>query len=308
MSSLKRIVCLANSWKLQERCIAGIDIDTGRWIRPVCDLYPNDGRVPRHIRLVEGREAELLDILEIPLAETGKDFGFESENLTILPGKWQLLGKATPADIFKYLRNHPCILHNSIKYVKVSFLQSLPFQQRLTLQLVHVVKFFVQSTESSQGSKQWKGTIETASGQKLTDVKITDPAFVKKLEAGYQIKGEYLVTVSLSIPWRPDNWEDEAPCWKLIAGVIEIPKSTNQLSTVDIVDKSNLIAQTDREMQRIGWDVDQGRKYLQQNFNKQSRQLLTLAELTQFLNYLKSIPNPSPWNLPDYDDIDDIPY
>lgn len=31
-----------------------------------------------------------------------------------------------------------------------------------------------------------------------------------------------LITVSLSMPWRPDGWEGDDPCWKLIAGVIEL--------------------------------------------------------------------------------------
>lgn len=120
---------------------------------------------------------------------------------------------------------------------------------------------------------------------------------------GYQTTGEYLVTVSLGMPWTPDNWEGEAPCWKLIAGVIEIPKSANQQNAVDLVDRSDLIAQTDREMQRIGWNVDQGRKYLQQNFNKRSRQLLTLTELAQFLSYLQSLSNVSSLSQPDDDDF-----
>lgn len=85
MSPLKRIICLANSWKLKERCIAGLDLATGKWIRPVCDsLYPEDGRVPSFVRAIEGREPELLDILQIPLAKTGPDFDFECENLSIL--------------------------------------------------------------------------------------------------------------------------------------------------------------------------------------------------------------------------------
>lgn len=298
MPSLKRIICLANSWKLKERCIAGIDIDTGKWIRPVCDRYPEDGRVPKEIRLVEGREPELLDILEIPLADTGEDFGFESENLTILSGKWQLLGKATPADIFQYCGNYPDILHNRNRYVNVSYLKFLPFEQRYTLQLVHVVQFSVKSIGITQGSKQWKGTLETTYGQTLKDANITDPAFVEKLEAGYQLKSNYLITVSLGMPWAPPNWEGEAPSWKLIAGVMEIPPSTNQKNTVDVIDRSDLIAQTDREMQRLGWDVEQGRNYLLQNFNKRSRQQLTLAELTQFLTYLKSLS----------DEFDDLPY
>ncbi|MBG1269442.1 dual OB domain-containing protein [Nostoc sp. WHI] len=307
MSSLKRIICLANSWKLKERYIAGIDLDTDQWIRPVCDRFPNDGRVPRDIRLVDGREPELLDILAIPLADTGEDFGFESENLTILSGKWQLLGKAIPTNLFPYCGNHPHILYNSIKYVNISYLQSLPFQQRRTLQLIHVINFSVQAQRSYGGVIQWKGTLETSSGQKLTDANITDPVFVAKLEVGYQTTGEYLVTVSLGMPWTPENWEGEAPSWKLIAGVIEIPKSANQQNSVDLVDRSDLIAQTDREMQRIGLNVEQGCKYLQQNFNKRSRQLLTLTELAQFLSYLQSLSNAPSLSKPDDDDFNDIP-
>ncbi|MFP5272720.1 dual OB domain-containing protein [Coleofasciculus sp.] len=38
---MKKIICLANSRKLDERCIAGIDLNTGKWVRPVCDdRYP----------------------------------------------------------------------------------------------------------------------------------------------------------------------------------------------------------------------------------------------------------------------------
>ncbi|MDB9439361.1 hypothetical protein PN450_21785 [Dolichospermum lemmermannii CS-548] len=218
MSSVKnkKIICLANSWKNQERCIAGIDLDTGNWIRPVSDRY-NDGRVPRDIRLVEGREPELLDILEIPLADTGENFGFESENLTILPGKWQLVGKAKPEDLFQYCSNNSYILHNPIKYVNPSYLNSLPFEQRSTLQLIHVINFSVEPN----GEKKWRGTLETAYGQRLTDAKITDPIFIERLEAGYEITDDYyFVTVSLGMPWKHNDWEGEAPCWKLIAGVI----------------------------------------------------------------------------------------
>jgi hypothetical protein len=221
MSSVKnkKIICLANSKKNGERCIAGIDLDTGNWIRPVCGQrpYDNDGRVPRNIRLVEGREPALLDILEIPLADTGENFGFESENLTILPGKWQLVGKAKPEDLFQYCSNNSYILHNPIKYVNPSYLNSLPFKQKSTLQLIHVINFSVEPN----GEKQWRGTLETAYGQRLTDAKITDPIFIERLEAGYEITDDYyFVTVSLGMPWKHNDWEGEAPCWKLIAGVI----------------------------------------------------------------------------------------
>lgn len=216
MSSLKRIICLANSEKLRERCIAGIDLDTGKWVRPVCDdLYPDDGRVPELMRLVEGREPELLDILEIPLSDTGNDFGFECENLSVIDNDWKCVGRVEPTALLTYCENFSEILHNSLKYVNPSYLKSLPFHQRRTLQLVHVTNFSVE--------ERWRGTLQTANGLHLRDVKIKDPVFVEKLEAGYQPKNNCLVTVSLSMPYRPHpDWEGEAPCWKLISGVIEL--------------------------------------------------------------------------------------
>ena len=226
MSSVKRIICLANSWKLKERCIAGIDIDTGKWVRPVCDsLYPEDGRVPKNICLVDGREPELLDILEIPLADTGNNFDFESENLSVLRGQWKILGKFKVQDVIKYC-DDGVILHNSSKFVNLEYLQALPLNRRKTLQLINAVSLSIKPRTTSRGVTQLRGEVVTISGRSLADIPITDPTFIRKIESGYQPNGNYLITMSLGMPYKPDNWEgDETPCWKLIAGVIELPKT-----------------------------------------------------------------------------------
>ncbi|MDZ8029032.1 MAG: hypothetical protein RMX65_020465 [Nostoc sp. DedQUE01] len=38
---------------------------------------------------------------------------------------------------------------------------------------------------------------------------------------------------------------------------------------------SEVIAQTDIKMQRLGWTTDQGSKHLKKNYGKRSRSLLT---------------------------------
>ena len=215
-----QVICLANSRKRGDRCIAGIELSTGRWVRPVTNL--DDGRIPSYIRLIQGNEPALLDILEIPLSETGPSFGFASENRLILPGMWRLLGKVEPNELIKYTYNlHNQILHNTKKYVLIPFLQSQPVERRQTLQLVHVSEFEVKNTERVRGGSSWKGTIKGIGGEYLVDANITDPVFVEKLNAGYRPKTPCFVTVSLSMPWRPSDWEGEDPCWKLIASVIE---------------------------------------------------------------------------------------
>ncbi len=79
------------------------------------------------------------------------------------------------------------------------------------------------------------------------------------------------------MPYKPfDNWEGEKPCWKLIAGVIELPNLSN----------SDLIFV---EMMRLNWSIKRGRTYLQETYNKQTRSELTVSQINEFLNYLKSL-------------------
>ena len=275
MSSVKRIICLANSWKNKERCIAGIEIATGKWVRPVCDsLYPVDGKIPESVRLINGKEPQLLDILEIPLSDTGNNFGFESENLSVLQGKWHLVGRSLPFELLKFCSESQYILHNSGKRVAKSYLQSLPLEQRQTLQLIKSTKFSVAKIDN-----KWKGNIGISNGQSLDNLTITDPFLVSKLDKGkgYQPPNTCFITVSLSMPWTPDKWKDEEePCWKLIAGLIP-----------------DLFTQIGIEMKRVGWSIELGRNFIEDRFGEDKKgtlKNLTIEELQQFLEYLESLP------------------
>lgn len=59
------------------------------------------------------------------------------------------------------------------------------------------------------------------------------------------------------------------------------------------IDLSDIIAQTDMELQRLGWDVNQGREFLEKTYGKRSRHDLTDEELLEFLLYLEGQPRPS---------------
>lgn len=221
--TLTRIVVLANSWKHHDWCIAGIDLETGKWIRPVTNL--DDGRVPKKSMRLGGHFPELLDVLEIPLDSTGPDFDFESENRTILPGRWYRRGKMTNKDMEKYAKRPYYVLHNHKKYVTLRELQQKPFVKRVTLQLICVDKFKVRDARRKATDKHnWKGII--LSGSRKIEVGITDPVFSEKLKSGYKPSPSCFLTMSLGMPYRPPDWDEseEPVCWKLIAGVIELQK------------------------------------------------------------------------------------
>ncbi len=81
MSYLKRIVCLANSRKHSERCIAGLEIEgghLGNWIRPVSSRPMGEIGYPER-RLADDSDPELLDILEIPMLGSRPN-GCQTEN------------------------------------------------------------------------------------------------------------------------------------------------------------------------------------------------------------------------------------
>ncbi|MBE9077491.1 hypothetical protein IQ241_09300 [Romeria aff. gracilis LEGE 07310] len=59
------------------------------------------------------------------------------------------------------------------------------------------------------------------------------------------------------------------------------------------VDLSDIIAQTDVELSRLGWTSADGREHLEKTYGKRSRQQLTDEELLSFLLHLETLPTPS---------------
>ena len=221
MPPLTRIICLANSRKHGAYCLAGIDPSTCAWVRPVSGL--DDGRVERATMLVNGEIPKLGDIVEIPLAHSGPDFGFESENRSILDGAWRIHAAVPPSQLVTHCSGERTVLHNGDTFVMLEYLRSLPFEQRRTITLVEAFDFEAFGTGlSAQGGHKWNGSFVSPCGQRLT-LRITDPVLAEKLEQGYVPAVHCAVTVSLSMPFRPERAEGRPPvCWKLIAGVVEL--------------------------------------------------------------------------------------
>lgn len=214
---LTRLIVLANSRKQGNRCLAGIDLATGKWVRPICK-NEEDGSIPLKTMQRAGCVPELLDLLEMPLDAKGPDYGFENENRTILPGKWRWLEKISIADIKAFAITPSQILHSDGNSVAPEVLQAKPFTERITLQLIHTDAFTVRE-EWREFKRNWIGCMPV--GKVRTEFKITDPVFCEKLRTGHRPSPSCLLTMSLSMPFSPASGRPSV-CWKLIAGVIEL--------------------------------------------------------------------------------------
>ncbi|MEM6446225.1 MAG: hypothetical protein AAF704_06605 [Cyanobacteria bacterium P01_D01_bin.123] len=86
-------------------------------------------------------------------------------------------------------------------------------------------------------------------------------------------------TADWSPPVDPEPPSDSAPA-----------ASQTTLLEIEPEDLSDIIAQSDVELKRIGWGPKEGRKYLESTFEKRSRQQLDEKELRKFLAHLKKQP------------------
>jgi hypothetical protein len=67
MSSVD-LICLANSYKLGARCLAGLRVDGGGWVRPVSDKEDGQLRYGQY-RLPDHSEPHLFDVIRVGLID-----------------------------------------------------------------------------------------------------------------------------------------------------------------------------------------------------------------------------------------------
>ncbi|MTJ52417.1 hypothetical protein FJR38_06930 [Anabaena sp. UHCC 0253] len=116
-----------------------------------------------------------------------------------------------------------------------------------------------------------------------TDTKIVTPEIFPHQEPEYQPSSG--VSPSNVTPFTPRSYtpyEDVD-----VQSAVSKKKRHNEP-----INLSDVIAQTDVEIERLGWTPEQGKDYLVKTYGKRGRSLLSEEELRNFLTYLKSQPDP----------------
>mgnify|MGYP001791820075 CR=1 FL=1 len=96
---------------------------------------------------------------------------------------------------------------------------------------------------------------------------------------------------------EPPTLPTEEPAAESAVTTAITPAPTSDVANVPIpaealpapINLSDVIAQTDLELRRLGWSVETGRDYLEQTYQKRSRHELSEEELIQFLCHLESL-------------------
>ena len=223
------VICLANSWKHGGRCVAGLRMDGGGWVRPV-SREPGGVLLAWHYTLASGGEAALLDVLQMRFVGPQPE-PHHPENWLMDYGLWAIAARPTPQDIHRVLlqslASGPALLGSMDKKISFATLQESHATQSLAL--IRPQRLHWQVSQNQASGKRRNRAVFTLDGAEY-DLPLTDPAWLKRLESRppgcYPWEpgdGDALLTISLSEPFE---WDDY--CYKLVAGVVALPPTNPQ--------------------------------------------------------------------------------
>jgi hypothetical protein len=223
VATVKRIVCLANSRKLNGRCIAGKELLGGRsvgWIRPVSAREHEE--VSEYERQYEdGSDPQVLDIIDVSLLDP-RPKSYQQENWLLDPGNyWVKVGRASWSDLQRLADPvEPLWINGHRTYnglndkIPLSLADALESSLRL-VRVDHLVLSVFKPHEAF-GNPKRRVQGQFRHGGMEYWLWVTDPgyerAYLGKPDGDYEI-GESFLTISLGEPFN-DN------CYKLIAAII----------------------------------------------------------------------------------------
>ena len=224
MAVIKRIVCLANSRKLQGRCIAGREIVENRpaaWIRPVSDR-PHEEVSEYERQYEDGSDPMVLDIMDVPLLES-RPKGYQQENWLLDPKKyWVRVGRFSWVDLEQLADKSGSLWLNGYDTYNGQN-DEIPLDQAATvtssLKLVRVDTMQLRVFKPGEAFGNPKRRVQARFRFAGNDYAlwVPDPvierAYLSREDGDYHL-GESYLTISLG-----ESFNDH--CYKLVAAVIQ---------------------------------------------------------------------------------------
>jgi len=227
------ICCLANSRKHGGRCIAGIELSTGRWVRPVSGN--EDGHFEYYQILIPptGREPQILDYLRFPEARKMPEKHQPENTLFARGGRWTLVDRPQTTEQFRqryhllkqYLADEPLLFGSEGDRVPFTQFDTAPSPYSLLLIRPQSVRWQIRAT--TKGNRQLRTQFRYNAHD--YDFGVTDPLWETRLQAlkpgiyprdiaGLTPKHVLWFCLSLGEPFSEDGL-----CFKLVATVMVWP-------------------------------------------------------------------------------------
>ena len=151
------LLVLANSYKNHHRCIAGIDLASGKWIRPLSRKTPAGEVGQVESSLSGGVQPRLLDVVQIdtsPISSEQVEL-HSPEDCWLNSVPWKLGGRLGDLTALReFVSRGDRLLHSRVNFVRPEYLmQELPFSHRHSIELREAESFEVFLEASDFGNK-----------------------------------------------------------------------------------------------------------------------------------------------------------
>ncbi|HAZ61349.1 MAG TPA: hypothetical protein DCY89_07250 [Gammaproteobacteria bacterium] len=228
MAIMKRLLCLANSRKLNGRCVAGIELSGQQrlgWIRPVSAREHEE--VSEYERQYEdGSDPRVLDIMDVPLIEM-RPRDYQQENWLLDPAQyWRRVVRAAWSDLASHADPAAPLWINGDstsngRNDRITLAQATGLTS--SLRLIRLERLTLSVFKPGEVFGNPKRRVQSRFTHHGTDYRlwVTDPtyerAYLLKPDGDYNL-GEAFLTVSLG---EPHN----GACYKLVAAIMERVRS-----------------------------------------------------------------------------------
>lgn len=215
MPTARTIACLANSKKLGAYCVAGVDPESGEWIRPLGS--GSHGAVTMSEQtLDDGTRPALLDLIEVPLARAAPHPG-QPENWHLSGGEWRRVGRLTDTaarELLERLVVETPAFGTNERSISVAQVEAGDVTSSLAV---------IRPEQLRWTKRVWpEGTKIRAvfrHADAWHDLPVTDPAWIAEFvhdqpgDYGHAADEDVYLVLSLGEPMDDEHW-------KLIAGVV----------------------------------------------------------------------------------------
>lgn len=210
------MIIMTKSSKIGNYCIAGVDINTGEWIRVVSDDEEIRGALTdENITYEDGTQCEILDIVKVPYIENVGD-RLQPENI-LLDREYYIEkeDEATLEDVLSLhqVEQHRYLFGTGYSSIKTDYLDERNVYDSLAL--IQVQNLIFNWKRNKKGKLKLRLTFDY-NDRIYTDIPVTDPKFY-----GVKDGEEYekaIVVMSLGVP-------QEGRCYKLAAQIFPNIKS-----------------------------------------------------------------------------------
>lgn len=217
---IRKLVILAESAKYNNYCVAGVDVDSGEWIRPISENPELEEAVPlEDLKYPDGSRVELLDVVEIKFSDRSANNPIQPENFFYNAKYfWQKVGCMTLQELIdkRGYDSRDKIFYNAERSIFGADVEKIPVRESLLL--LPVENLFI-SVEVEEGKEHKKFFADFEyHGKKFHRFSVGDIAVRKKFETSgagkYFFKENASVVFSLTNPFHT-NYQ----CYKMLAQI-----------------------------------------------------------------------------------------